>query len=94
MTPRGSYLQAIVLGVVLAAFLIGAVTYGVHVWSELGDTPMSPSGFVALVIGALAATAVGVGLMGLVFYSNRHGIDDDVANPLDGDALPDKPRGK
>lgn len=63
---------------VLAAFLIGAAIYGIRIWGELGDTSMGSSGYAALAIGVVAATALGAGLMGLVFYSSRHGFDDDV----------------
>ncbi|HUA56439.1 MAG TPA: hypothetical protein VMB81_29925 [Candidatus Sulfotelmatobacter sp.] len=76
-TPSRPYRQTIALAGILIAFLAAAAIYSVHVWDELGDTPMSTSGYVALVIGVLAATAVGTGLMGLVFYSSRHGIDDE-----------------
>ena len=73
-----SYGQVIVLGGVLGAFLVAAALYSIRIWGELGDTAMSPSGYVALAIGVVAATGVGAGLMALVFYSSRRGIDDDV----------------
>jgi hypothetical protein len=80
MSPKRerSYGPAIVLGGVLGAFLVAAALYSIRIWGELGDTSMSPSGYVALAIGVVAATGLGAGLMGLVFYSNRRGIDDDV----------------
>jgi hypothetical protein len=77
MTPPRSNRQIIILAAVLTAFLIGAVVYGVRIWGELDDTSMSASGDVALALGVVAATALGAGLMGLVFYSSRHGFDDD-----------------
>ena len=63
----------------LLALLIGVVVYGVRVWIEIDDTTMSTAGYVALAIGAVAATALGGGLMGLVFYSSRRGFDDGVS---------------
>ena len=35
-------------------------------------------GYVAIAGGVLVSLLVGGGLMALVFYSNRHGYDDDV----------------
>jgi hypothetical protein len=72
------YWRIAMLTGVLAAFLIGTAIYSSQVWGELDDAPMSTNGYVALIIGGLAATAVGAGLMGLVFYSSRRGFDDDV----------------
>jgi hypothetical protein len=72
-----SYGQVILLGGVLGTFLAAAVTYSARVWGEIGDTSMSSAGYAALAIGTVAATVIGVGLMGLVFYSSRRGIDDD-----------------
>jgi hypothetical protein len=73
-----SYGQAIVLAATLGAFLVAATVYSVRIWGALGDTAMSANGYVALAIGVVAATGVGAGLMALVFYSSRRGIDDDV----------------
>jgi hypothetical protein len=63
---------------VLMLLLIATVVCSVQIWSEMADTPMSSAGYVALTIGVVAATAVGAGLMGLVFYSGRQGFDDGV----------------
>jgi ABC-type multidrug transport system permease subunit len=45
-------------------------------WSGLGDSGMSEGGWVALVLGVLATLALGIGLMALVFISNKRGYDD------------------
>jgi hypothetical protein len=37
---------------------------------------MSEGGWVALVLGVLATLALGIGLMALVFISNKRGYDD------------------
>jgi hypothetical protein len=45
-------------------------------WTGLGDSGMSEGGWVALVLGVLATLALGIGLMALVFISNKRGYDD------------------
>ena len=47
-------------------------------WSQLSDVEMSLQGYIALGLGVLATTALGVGLMWLVYFSHRHGYDDEV----------------
>ena len=71
--------QAFLLVAGLVPLLVATVVYSVRVWSEMGDTSMSSAGYVALTIGVVVATAVGTGLMGLVFYSSRRGFDDGVS---------------
>jgi len=85
MPARRSVPQIVLLALILVPLL--AATAGVSVWSwnQLGDTAMGTQGYVALVIGVLAALAVGAALMGLVFYSSRHGYDDRAGrDQLDG----------
>ena len=64
-------LIAALLGLLLLA-LIGAAL----MWIEAGDVDMSLHGFIALTLGIVLTLALGVGLMALMFYSNRHGHDD------------------
>jgi hypothetical protein len=68
--------QALLLAGILIPMLIGAIIGSVWMWNNLGDAEMDPAGYVALVAGAVVTLLVGGGLMGLVFYSNRHGYDD------------------
>jgi hypothetical protein len=58
--------------VVVAIFLIG-------VWIEGGLQGLGQNVNIALAagLGILLASALGVGLMALIFYSNRSGADDD-----------------
>ncbi|WP_114581912.1 hypothetical protein [Ferruginivarius sediminum] len=56
------------------AAVIGVVAYA---WIQMGDVEMSSGGILAMVGGVLVSLAVGIGLMALVFYSNRSGHDDD-----------------
>ncbi len=57
------------LGTVLAALWIADGSVG------LG---LTAHGYVALTLGVVLTSALGVGLMALVFHSNRSGRDDDV----------------
>jgi hypothetical protein len=72
MAARSTWIAvAVAAGVVIA---IGAVIAAV--WIELGDAGMSAAGWVAMVLGIIATLALGVGLMALVFISNRRGYDE------------------
>ena len=72
-----SHRQALLLVAGLTLSLIATGVYSVRIWTEMGDTTMSSGGYVALAIGVVVATAVGAGLMGLVFFSSRRGFDDN-----------------
>jgi hypothetical protein len=68
------------LGVILAllALLAGTAGFAWYVWHELGDVEISLHGYLALAAGVVATLGLGVGLMWLVYYSHRRGIDDEV----------------
>jgi hypothetical protein len=72
------------LGLVVAGFLaLSMFAVAVYLWMSLGDVDMKPAGYVALIGGGLATLGLGVGLMALVFYSNRKGFDERAgASPL------------
>ena len=59
----------------VAAVAVVVVVSAVN-WDVLGDTGIDLNGWIALILGVLATLAVGVGLMTLVFISNRRGYDD------------------
>ena len=66
--------------VVLVAFLILAIAFVYVGWGPGEGEPgqqMSTAGYVAMALGILATLGLGVGLMALVFYSNREGHDRD-----------------
>ena len=69
----------IAVAAALAAVIIVVVAIA-SAWSGLGDAGMSPAGWVALVLGVLATLALGIGLMALVFISNRRGYDEPGGN--------------
>jgi hypothetical protein len=68
------------LGVILSllGMLAGAAGFAWYVWRELGDVEISTHGYIALAAGVTATLGLGVGLMWLVYYSNRRGFDDEV----------------
>jgi Na+/H+ antiporter NhaA len=66
--------------VVLVAFLCAAIVFMLVGWGpgegEHGQE-MSTAGYVAMALGILATLGLGIGLMALVFFSNREGHDRD-----------------
>jgi uncharacterized membrane protein len=69
----------LVLGI-LAVFLVFALAFLYVGWgmrdSELDrGQQMSGAGYVAMTFGIIVTLALGVGLMALIFYSNRRGHD-------------------
>ena len=59
----------------LAFLLAGAVAFAYFGLHEPGK-PMSPQFFLALILGSMLSLGLGVGLMGLLFYSHRKGFDE------------------
>lgn len=71
---KGTWMTVTLLVAVLALALV--ILY--EGWSIAGGeegTAMSTNGWIAMALGILATLGLGVGLMALVFYSNRHGRD-------------------
>jgi hypothetical protein len=75
--PGGSRLGAggVLLLIALAAFLLMAIGLSVYAWNLFPGTQLSTNGTIAMVLGIVFATAVGIGLMGLLFWSSRKGYD-------------------
>ena len=65
------------LAAVLTALLAVASLLGLYTWQGLGDVDMGIHGVIALILGVTVSLLLGGGLMFLVFYSSRHGHDDD-----------------
>jgi hypothetical protein len=61
---------AAVVAVLGVAFVIA------EFWSGSGDSDISEAGWFALGLGIVATVALGIGLMSLVFFSNRRGYDE------------------
>jgi Haem-degrading len=70
-----------ILAAILLWVLVAAIA--VSVWSRgrIGDAGMDRHGYLALVIGIVAALGLCVGLKGLVFCSSRHGYDEGTRRP-------------
>ncbi len=60
---------------VLAFLLAGSIAFAYFGMSVPGR-PMSAQAFGALIGGAATSLVVGIGLMGLRFYSHRKGLDE------------------
>lgn len=67
----------------IAAFMLiclatlGAVLAALWIADGSAGLGLTAHGYVALALGVVLTSALGVGLMALVFYSNRSGRDDD-----------------
>jgi hypothetical protein len=69
---------AVVLFAALFAMLIAAGWHAVGAWNSIGGPPMPTTGYVAMTLGIVFSLVVGCGLMALLFYSHRHGYDDQI----------------
>lgn len=58
------------LGIALVATLL--------MWFDIDDTELSIHGIIAMMLGIVLSLGIGGGLMFLVFYSSRHGHDDEI----------------
>jgi hypothetical protein len=65
----------LVIAVLLTLFALSA-GWALYAWMSLDSVRMSGHGYAAMVLGIIFSLALGFGLMGLMFYSNRHGYDD------------------
>jgi hypothetical protein len=65
----------VALGLASAAVFAVALVI-VELWSGIGDSEISLAGAVAMIFGVVVALALGIGLMSLVFLSNRRGYDE------------------
>jgi hypothetical protein len=65
----------IVVGVVAVLVATVAVVSVIN-WLVIGDAGIDLNGWIALFLGVFATLGLGIGLMSLVFISNRRGYDD------------------
>jgi hypothetical protein len=76
-------------GALVAGILsLSMVAVAVYLWVSLGDVDVTPGGYLALIGGGVATLGLGVGLMALVFYSNREGFDERAGAPPTRDEPP------
>jgi len=69
--------STLLVGVPLSALLILSVWFAATAWNHIGGDPIPSYGYVAIAGGVLFSLLIGGGLMALVFYSSRHGYDDE-----------------
>jgi hypothetical protein len=67
-----SWIAVAIAGAVLVA-VVGTIA---GFWASLGESEISLAGWVAMGLGVVVTLALGVGLMTLVFISNRRGYDE------------------
>jgi heme/copper-type cytochrome/quinol oxidase subunit 3 len=70
----------------LAAAVLGAcfIGVGLYAWLSFRDSGMSTAAIIMFGIGLLVTLGLGIGLMSLLFYSDRAGYDDDVGGGPSG----------
>ena len=86
----GSNAKLSILGIVaitapLFAILGAAMWLAARTWLSLGGPPMPPAGYIAMTLGIVFSVVIGCGLMALLFYSSRHGYDEQVHRVDDPD---------
>jgi protein-S-isoprenylcysteine O-methyltransferase Ste14 len=59
-----------------AAVVVAVATVIAIFWHQLGASEISLAGWLAMVFGVIVTLALGIGLMALMFISNRRGFDD------------------
>jgi hypothetical protein len=57
---------------VLGSLLVFAIVVSYYCWTSAAGTDVPESGYLAMALGIIFALVVGVGLMGLLFYSSRY----------------------
>ena len=61
---------------IAAAVTIAALVAVGRMWAAIGDVELGFAGWLALILGVVFAFALGVGLMALLFVSERKGFDE------------------
>ena len=65
--------KTLVLFVSLITMLVLAVWGAIYMWNEFGDIEISTAGILAMLAGIIMSLGLGIGLMYLVFRSERDG---------------------
>ncbi len=82
----GWWSRSTVIALTIAAVVVVAVLAVVaSLWQAVGDAEISPAGWLAMALGILFTLALGIGLMALVFISNRRGYDEEAGSGPDGE---------
>jgi hypothetical protein len=68
--------RAAAIGIALAVICVVATGIViVRFWNDLGASDITLTGWLAMIFGVLVTLGLGVGLMALMFVSNRRGYD-------------------
>jgi hypothetical protein len=60
----------------LVPLLVFAIVVAYYGWISAAGTDVPESGYLAMALGIIFALVIGIGLMGLLFYSSRYGYDE------------------
>ena len=71
--------------VTLLTLLGVTVAWAIWGWEQTAGTDMGFHGWVAMILGIVVTSLVGLRLMGLMFYSSRHGYDERASDLSDED---------
>lgn len=77
-------MRALYILIPLFVLLGVAIWFAGSAWVHFGGSDVPPIpvwGWIAIAGGVLISLAVGFGLMGLIFYSSRHGYDEGGDDP-------------
>jgi hypothetical protein len=66
----------IMMVVALIAIMVAALWFAASSFTAVSGPPMPPVGYAAMIMGVVLSLVVGCGLMALLFYSSRHGYDE------------------
>jgi len=83
--PKLSTLGIVALVAALLVILLAAGWFAAHAWISVEGPPMPANGYIAMTLGIVFSLILGFGLMGLVFYSSRHGYDEPHRADEEGD---------
>lgn len=72
MKTLWNWIAVVIAGIVL----FGVVLVIASLWAGIGDSDISVAGWLAMGFGVIVTLALGIGLMALVFISNRRGYDE------------------
>lgn len=66
------------LGLILFVVITGAILLVTQIAPSPESGTLSGHGWTAMILGAVLTLAIGIALMGLVFFSSRRGYDDEI----------------
>ena len=68
-------MRTILLIILLGGFLTLSIAGAIYFWLQFNDVELSGHGITALILGVVVSLALGIGLMRLVYESDRRGFD-------------------